>query len=107
MGRRGSINQFSKSIVIEHVEIEIGLGQVCEKEGIKEVADLVQDAIKVNKKVVIIVIDGDVTNAIITLTNTIKAITGFGQFLDNVGHFLRRRRWRSRWPPTSRPGRAW
>ena len=76
MGRRESEYQFSKSIVIEHAEIEIGLGQVCEKEGIKEVADLVQDAIKVNKKIVIIiVIDGDVTNATITLTNTIKAIS--------------------------------
>ena len=75
MGRRGSINQFSNSIVTVHVEIEIGLGQVCEKEGIKEVADLVQDAIKVNKKIVIIImIDGGVINAIITLTNTIKAI---------------------------------
>ena len=60
-----------------YVEIEIGLRQVCEKEGIKEVADLVQGAIKVNKKIVIvIVIDGGVTNAIITLTNTIKAIKG-------------------------------
>ena len=77
MGRRESEYQFSKSIVIEHAEIEIGLGQVCEKEGIKEVADLVQDAIKVNKKIVInIVIDGDVINAIITLTNTIKANNG-------------------------------
>ena len=77
MGRRGSINQSLKSIVIEHVEIEIGLGQVCEKEGIKEVADLVQDAIKVNKKIVIIiVIDVGVFNAIITLTSTIKAIKG-------------------------------
>ena len=77
MGRRESLNQFSKSIVIEHAEIEIGLRQVCEKEGIKEVADLVQDAIKVNKKIVInIVIDGDVINAIITLTNTIKANNG-------------------------------
>ena len=38
---------------------------------------MVQDAIKVNKKIVIvIVIDGGVTNAIITLTNTIKAIKG-------------------------------
>ena len=45
---------------------------------------MVQDAIKVNKKVVI---DGGVTNAIITLTNTIKVIKGFGQFLDNVSHF--------------------
>ena len=63
------INQFSKSIAIK--QIEIGLRQVCEKEGIKEVADLVQDAIKVNKKIfIIIVIDGGVINAIITLTST-------------------------------------
>ena len=40
-------------------------------------ADLVQDAIKVNKKIVIIiVIDGSVINAIITLTSTIKTIKG-------------------------------
>ena len=74
MGRRESINQFSKSIVIEPAKIEIGFGQVCEKEGIKEVADLVQDAIKVNKKIVIIIVtDGGVINAI---TSTIKAIKG-------------------------------
>ena len=60
---------------VTHI-MSAGLGKVCEKEGIKEVADLVQDAIKVNKKIVIIiVIDGDVTNATITLTNTIKAIS--------------------------------
>ena len=74
MGRRESEYQFSKSIVIEHAEI--GLGQVCEKEGIKEVADLVQDAIKVNKKTVIIIVI--VINAIITLTSPITAIKGFG-----------------------------